>query len=58
MTSPTGWRARCMVSKAAFCRKLAQACETTAANTIAASPSPELIHPGVMSYFREIGVTK
>jgi uncharacterized protein len=42
----------------AFCRKLAQACETTAANTIAASPSPELIHPGVMRYFREVGVTK
>jgi uncharacterized protein len=40
-----------------FCRKLAQACETTAANTIAAS-SPELIHPGVMRYFREIGVAK
>jgi TRAP transporter TAXI family solute receptor len=39
-----------------FCKKLAQACETTAANTIAAAPSPELIHPGVMKYFREAGV--
>ena len=42
----------------AFCRKLAQACETTAANTIAAAPNPELIHPGVMKYLREIGVAK
>ena len=41
-----------------FCKKLAQACETTAANTIAAAPSPELIHPGVLKYFREIGVVK
>jgi len=41
-----------------FCKKLAQACETTAANTIAAAPSPELIHPGVLRYFREIGVAK
>jgi TRAP transporter TAXI family solute receptor len=44
--------------ESALCRKLAQACETTAANTIAASPSPELIHPGVMRYLREIGVAK
>ncbi|GAC1343570.1 MAG: TAXI family TRAP transporter solute-binding subunit [Bradyrhizobium sp.] len=42
----------------AFCKKLAQACETTAANTVAAAPSPELIHPGVLKYFREIGVVK
>jgi TRAP transporter TAXI family solute receptor len=41
-----------------FCRKLAQACETTAANTVAAAPSLELIHPGVLKYFREIGVVK
>ena len=41
-----------------FCKKLAQACETTAANTVAAAPSPELIHPGVLKYFREIGVAK
>src|SRR6266481_5554673 len=44
--------------ESAFCKKLAQACETTAANTIAAAPSPELIHPGVLKYFREIGVAK
>ncbi|MCK1362283.1 TAXI family TRAP transporter solute-binding subunit [Bradyrhizobium sp. 199] len=44
--------------EANFCKKLAQACETTAANTVAAAPRPELIHPGVMKYFREIGVVK
>jgi TRAP transporter TAXI family solute receptor len=41
-----------------FCKKLAQACETTAANTTAAAPGPELIHPGVLKYLREIGVAK
>lgn len=45
-------------AEATFCKKLAQACETTAANTIAAAPKPELIHPGVMKYFREIGVVR
>jgi TRAP transporter TAXI family solute receptor len=43
-------------TEATFCKKLAQACETTAANTVAAAPKPELIHPGVAKYFREIGV--
>jgi TRAP transporter TAXI family solute receptor len=41
-----------------FCKKLAQACETTAANTVAAAPNFELLHPGVLRYLREIGVTK
>jgi TRAP transporter TAXI family solute receptor len=41
-----------------LCRTLAQACETTAANTVAAAPSFELIHPGVLKYFKEIGITK
>jgi hypothetical protein len=45
-------------AEGAFCKKLAQACETTAANTVAAAPNPELIHPGVLKYFREIGVVK
>jgi TRAP transporter TAXI family solute receptor len=45
-------------AESAFCKKLAQACETTAANTVAAAPDIELIHPGVMRYFREIGVAK
>ena len=41
-----------------LCKKLPQACETTTANTVAAAPNPALIHPGVMKYFREIGVGK
>lgn len=45
-------------AEATFCQKLAQACETTAANTVAATPSEGLIHPGVLKYFREIGVVK
>jgi TRAP transporter TAXI family solute receptor len=44
--------------EAAFCKKLAQACETTAANTVAAAPERDLIHPGVLKYLREIGVAK
>jgi TRAP transporter TAXI family solute receptor len=38
--------------------KLAQARETTAANTVAAAPSIDLIHPGVLRYLREIGLVK
>jgi uncharacterized protein len=45
-------------AESAFCKKLAQACETTAANTVAAAPDVELIQPGVLRYFREIGVAK
>ena len=45
-------------NEAALCKKLAQACETTAANTLAAAPDAALIHPGVMKYLREIGVAK
>ena len=45
-------------AESALCKKLAQACETTDANTVAAAPSQELIHPGVLRYFREIGVAK
>jgi TRAP transporter TAXI family solute receptor len=41
-----------------LCQKLAQACETTAANTVAAAPNVELIHPGVLKYFRKIGVVR
>src|SRR6267154_3030566 len=44
--------------EAGFCKKLPQACETTAANTVSAAPNVELIHPGVLKYFREIGVGK
>src|SRR5450755_1857302 len=45
-------------AESALCKKLPQACETTAANTVAAAPNVELIHPGVLKYFREIGVIK
>jgi uncharacterized protein len=45
-------------AEATFCKKLSQACETTAVNTVAAAPSVELIHPGVLKYFREIGIVK
>jgi TRAP transporter TAXI family solute receptor len=45
-------------AESALCKKLAQACETTAANTVAAVPSVELIHPGALKYLREIGVAK
>jgi len=41
-----------------LCKTLAQACETTAADTVAAAPRLDLIHPGVMKYFKEIGVAK
>ena len=44
--------------EAKFCETLAQACETTAANTVAAAPDVALIHPGVLKYLKEIGVTK
>jgi hypothetical protein len=45
-------------AEATLCKKLKQACETTAANTVAAASSLDLIHPGVLKYFREIGVAK
>lgn len=45
-------------AEATFCNKLAQACETTAANTVAAAPDQTLIHPGALRYFREIGLVK
>src|SRR5262249_43511110 len=42
--------------EAAIARRLPQAEETTAANTLAAAPRPDLIHPGVLRYLREIHV--
>ena len=41
-----------------LCKTLAQACETTAVNTVAAAPRLDLIHPGVLKYFQEIGIAK
>jgi TRAP transporter TAXI family solute receptor len=42
--------------ESALGRRLAQARETTAANTAAAAPSLGLIHPGVLRYLKEIGI--
>ncbi|MGO8917241.1 MAG: TAXI family TRAP transporter solute-binding subunit [Stellaceae bacterium] len=42
--------------EAALAQRLAQARETTAANTVAAAPRVDLIHPGVQRYLREIGL--
>jgi len=39
-------------------KRLAQARETTAANTAAAAPSLDLIHPGVLRYLQEINVVR
>ena len=41
---------------AAFSQRLAQARESTPQNTAAAAPRPELIHPGVRRFLREIGL--
>ena len=43
--------------EARLAAKLAQAAETTAANTAAAA-RPELLHPGVARYLREIGAVR
>jgi TRAP transporter TAXI family solute receptor len=37
-------------------RKIDQAQESTLANTLAAAPTRDLIHPGVLTYMREIGM--
>ena len=42
-------------AEATFAARLEQARETTAANTIAAAPRPDLIHPGVLRYLAEAG---
>jgi TRAP transporter TAXI family solute receptor len=36
--------------------RLPQAAETTAANTLAAAPSRDLLHPGVLRHLRELGL--
>ena len=43
-------------AETALAARLAQARETTAANTLAAAPRVDLIHPGVLRYLREIGL--
>jgi len=42
----------------ALARRLPQAAETTAVNTVAAVTRPELLHPGVARYLREIGLLR
>jgi uncharacterized protein len=42
----------------ALAARLTEARETTPANTVAAAPRAELIHPGAMRYLREAGVIK
>ena len=44
--------------EAAIGRRLEQARESTLANTVAAAPRVDLIHPGVQRYLREIGLLK
>jgi TRAP transporter TAXI family solute receptor len=44
--------------EADLAKRLPQARETTAANTVAAAPRAESIHPGVLRYLREIGVAR
>jgi TRAP transporter TAXI family solute receptor len=41
---------------AGLAKRLAQAAETTPANTASAAPRAELIHPGVRKYLKEIGL--
>jgi uncharacterized protein len=40
----------------ALAARLPQAHETTAANTVAAATRPEVIHPGVVRYLKEVGL--
>ena len=45
-------------SEAVFGQKLEQARESTLANTLAAAPIQDLIHPGVLQYMREAGLLR
>jgi TRAP transporter TAXI family solute receptor len=45
-------------AESALAARLAQARETTAANTVAAAPRQDLIHPGALKYFREAGLVR
>jgi len=44
--------------QASLAARLPQAADTTAANTVASAPRPELIHPGVRRYLSEIGLLR
>lgn len=45
-------------AEAPLAARLEQARETTMANTVAAAPRPELLHPGVQKYLREARLLK
>jgi TRAP transporter TAXI family solute receptor len=45
-------------AESALAARLEQARETTMANTVAAAPRPELIHPGVRRYLKEAGLIR
>ena len=45
-------------AEAALGAKLAQAKESTLANTLASAPRQDLIHPGVLRYMREAGILR
>ena len=45
-------------AEAPLAARLEQARETTMANTVAAAPRPDLIHPGVQKYLKEIKVLR
>jgi TRAP-type uncharacterized transport system substrate-binding protein len=44
--------------EAAIGKRLEQARESTMANTVAATPRVDLLHPGTQRYLREIGLLK
>jgi uncharacterized protein len=44
--------------EAAIAKRLPAASETTAANTLAAAPRADLVHPGVMNYLREANIAR
>src|SRR5262249_56431007 len=44
--------------EAALARRLPQAAETTAANTMAALPRPDALHPGALRHLREVGLAR
>lgn len=46
------------LGESAIAARLPQARETTAANTVAAAPRAELIHPGAQRYLREAGLLR
>jgi TRAP transporter TAXI family solute receptor len=58
LSDDIAYRIACALHKghAALAKRLAQAAETTPQNTAAAAPRPELIHPGVRKYLKEIGL--